>query len=108
MDLSQKAEVRDLIREEIRRGNETLPDAQKIRRFLLLTKDLEADDAEMTRTRKVRRRYVVEKYAPVIEAFYTGGASVELSTVITYEDGRQDTLRSTVHVEDVEEAAVHV
>src|SRR5213075_1604149 len=49
-DLSQKPEVQGLIRDEIRRGNETLPAAQKVRRFLLLTKDLEADDAEMTRT----------------------------------------------------------
>ena len=107
-DLSQKPEIRDLVREEIRRGNETLPEAQKIRRFLLLTKDLDADDAEITRTRKVRRRYVAEKYAPVIEAFYSGKASVELTTAITYEDGRQGTLRSTVHIEDVEEAAAHV
>jgi long-chain acyl-CoA synthetase len=107
-DLSQKPEVRGLIRDEIRRGNETLPDAQKVRRFLLLTKDLEADDAEMTRTRKVRRRHVAEKYAPVIEAFYTGKASVELATGITYEDGRQGTLRSTVNIEDVEEVAAHV
>jgi len=107
MDLSQKPEVRGLVRDEIRRGNETLPDVQKVRRFLLLTKDLEADDAEMTRTRKVRRRHVAEKYAPVIEAFYTGKATVELSTAITYEDGRQGTLRSTVHIEDVEEVAAH-
>ena len=48
--------------------------ARSIRRFLLLTKDLEADDAEMTRTRKVRRRFVAEKYAPVIDAFYAGAA----------------------------------
>jgi long-chain acyl-CoA synthetase len=106
-DLSQKAEVRELIRDEIRRGNETLPETQKIRRFLLLTKDLEADDAEMTRTRKVRRRYVAEKYAPVIEALYSGKESVELTTAITYEDGRQGTLRSTVRIEDVEGVAVH-
>jgi len=107
-DLSQKPEVRGLIRDEIRRGNETLPPAQKICRFLLLTKDLEADDAEMTRTRKVRRRYVAEKYAPVTDAFYAGSTSVELATAITYEDGRQGTLRSTVHIEDVERVAVHV
>jgi long-chain acyl-CoA synthetase len=104
-DLSQKPEIRGLIRDEIRRGNETLPEAQKIRRFLLLTKDLEADDAEMTRTRKVRRRYVAEKYAPVIDAFYTGRETVELTTAITYEDGRQGSLRSTVHIEDVEGVA---
>jgi long-chain acyl-CoA synthetase len=108
MDLSQKPQVRGLVRDEIRRGNETLPDAQKVRRFLLLTKDLEADDAEMTRTRKVRRRHVAEKYAPVIDAFYTGKDSVELTTAITYEDGRQGALRSTVHIETVEGIPAHV
>src|SRR3989442_2310353 len=106
MDLSQKPEVRALIREEIRKCNETLPEAGKVRRFLLLTKDLEADDAEMTRTRKVRRRCVAEKYTPVTDAFYGGRDEVELATTITYEDGRQATLQSRVRVEDVEEPAV--
>jgi len=104
MDLAQKGEVRDLIREEIRKGNQTLPDATKLRRFLLLTKDLEADDAEMTRTRKVRRRFVAERYAPVIEALYGGEEEVELTTGITYEDGRQATIQSRVRIEDVEGA----
>jgi len=109
MDLSQKPEVRALIREEIRKGNVTLPESTRIRRFLLLTKDLDADDAEITRTRKVRRRYVAEKYAPVIEAFYGGQAEVELSTAITYEDGRSTMIQSRVHIEDVtEEVAAHV
>src|SRR5918996_727536 len=71
MDLSQKPDVRGLIRDEIEKINETLPDSSRVRRFLLLTKDLDADDAEITRTRKVRRRYVAEKYANVIEAFYS-------------------------------------
>ena len=100
-DLSQKPEVRDVIREEIRKGNETLPEASKIRRFLLLAKDLEADDAEMTRTRKVRRRFVAEKYATVVDAFYSGGHDVELASAITFEDGRQATIKSRVRVEDV-------
>jgi long-chain acyl-CoA synthetase len=108
MDLSQKPEVRALIRDEIRRGNETLPEAGKVRRFLLLTKDLEADDAEMTRTRKVRRRYVAEKYVSVIDAFYSGGTEVALSTAITYEDGRQATIQSRVTIEDVEGIPAHV
>jgi len=108
MDLSQKAEVRELIAGEIRKGNETLPDATKVRRFLLLTKDLEADDAEMTRTRKVRRRFVAEKYAAVLDAFYRGAREVELTTTITYEDGRQASIQSRVHIEDVERAPVHV
>jgi long-chain acyl-CoA synthetase len=102
MDLSQKPEVRELIREEIRKCNATLPDAVKIRRFLLLTKDLDADDAEMTRTRKIRRRLIAEKYAPIIDAFYSGGDEVEVATVVTYEDGRQATIHSRVRVEDLE------
>jgi len=109
MDLSQKPEVRELIREEIAKGNTTLPDGTRIRRFLLLTKDLEADDAEMTRTRKVRRRFVFEKYARVIDAFYSGEDEVALSTVITYEDGRQATIQSRVSIADVApEPVAHV
>jgi long-chain acyl-CoA synthetase len=101
MDLSQKAEVRGLIRDEIAKINATLPDATKIRRFVLLSKDLEADDAEMTRTRKVRRRYVAEKYDAVIEAFYKGEQEVELASVITYEDGRTATIKSRARIGDV-------
>jgi long-chain acyl-CoA synthetase len=101
MDLSQKAEVRELIREEIAKINETLPDATKIRRFLLLTKDLDADDAEVTRTRKVRRRYVAEKYAPVVDAFYAGRSAVDLTSAVTYEDGRTATIQSHARIEDV-------
>jgi long-chain acyl-CoA synthetase len=102
MDLSQKPEIRELIRDEIRKCNQTLPEASKIRRFILLTKDLEADDAEMTRTRKVRRKFVAEKYAPVIDAFYAGGDQVDLTTTITYEDGRQAAIQSRVSIEDAE------
>jgi len=107
-DLSQKPEVRELIAAEIGKCNQTLLEATKIRRFLLLTKDLEADDAEMTRTRKVRRRFVAEKYAAVIDAFYGGGTEVELTTAITYEDGRQASIQSRARIEDVERVPVHV
>jgi long-chain acyl-CoA synthetase len=102
MDLSQKPEVLELVREELRKGNATLPDSTKVRRFLLLTKDLEADDAEMTRTRKLRRSHIADKYAPVIDAFYSGKNEVELATVVTYEDGRQATIHSRVRIEDVD------
>jgi long-chain acyl-CoA synthetase len=101
-DLSQKPEVRALIRDEIAKCNATLPDATRIQRFLLLTKDLDADDAEITRTRKVRRRFVAEKYAAVVDAFYSGMAEVAMTTTVTYEDGRQGTIQSRVHLEDVE------
>jgi long-chain acyl-CoA synthetase len=108
MDLSQKPEIRELIRDEIRKCNQTLLEATKIRRFILLTKDLEADDAEMTRTRKVRRRFVTEKYAPVVDAFYAGGSQVDLTTTITYEDGRQAAIQSRVSIEDAEETPARV
>ena len=108
MDLSQKAEVCQLVREEIARGNATLPEASRIQRFLLLTKDLEADDAEITRTRKVRRRFIAEKYGAVIDAFYSGKDEVELTTTITYEDGWQAAIQSRVKIEDVEGAPARV
>jgi long-chain acyl-CoA synthetase len=104
MDLAQKPEVRALINGEIAKCNATLPEATRIRRFLLLVKDLEADDAEITRTRKLRRRFIAEKYAPVIDAFYTGKDRVDLTTEITYEDGRKAKISSTVAIEDVDAA----
>jgi long-chain acyl-CoA synthetase len=100
-DLSQKAEVRQLIRGEVIRCNDSLAPATRIRRFLLLTKDLDPDDAEITRTRKLRRRYIADKYAAFIEAVYAGQEDVDVVTTVTYEDGRQGTIRSRVRVEDV-------
>ena len=102
-DLSAKPEVRKLIREEIRKCNASLPAASRISRFLLLNKEFDADDNEITRTRKIRRRFVADKYAAVVEAFYGGAHQVELSTEITYEDGRKATLNSTIAIDDIEE-----
>jgi long-chain acyl-CoA synthetase len=98
MDLSRKPEVAVLIGAEIAKANATLPDVQQVKRYLLLNKELEADDAEMTRTRKVRRRFVAEKYAPVIDAFYSGKVSADVTMEITFEDGRKSTLNSTIAI----------
>jgi long-chain acyl-CoA synthetase len=98
MDLSRKPEVADLIGMEIAKANASLPDVQQVKRYLLLNKELDADDAEMTRTRKVRRRFVAEKYANVIEAFYGGANSVDVTMEITFEDGRKSTLNSTIAI----------
>ena len=102
-DLSAKPELRELIREEIKKCNASLPAASRIGRFLLLNKEFDPDDNEITRTRKIRRRFVAEKYAAVVEAFYSGAREVELATEITYEDGRKETLNSTIAIDDVEE-----
>jgi long-chain acyl-CoA synthetase len=98
MDLSRKPEVAGLIGAEIAKANATLPDVQQVKRYLLLNKELDADDAEMTRTRKVRRRFVAEKYASVIEAFYGGADSADVTMEITFEDGRKSTLDSTIAI----------
>jgi long-chain acyl-CoA synthetase len=98
MDLSRKPEVAGLIGAEIAKANATLPDVQQVKRYLLLNKELDADDAEMTRTRKVRRRFVAEKYANVIDAFYNGASSVDVTMEITFEDGRKSTLNSTIDI----------
>jgi len=104
-DLSAKHEVRRLISEEIAEVNVSLPRAAQIRRFLLLNKEFDADDNEITRTRKIRRRFVAEKYAAIVEAFYRGDPEVEVTTEITYEDGRKARLTSTIVIEDVFEPA---
>jgi len=101
-DLSAKPEVRELIGDEIRRSNESLPVASRIGRFMLLNKEFDPDDNEITRTRKIRRRFVAEKYAAVVEALYSGARRVDLTTEITYEDGRKATLNSTITIDDVE------
>jgi long-chain acyl-CoA synthetase len=107
-DLSARLEVRELIRDEIRKCNAALPAPIRLRRFLVLNKEFDADDDEITRTRKIRRRFVAEKYVAVVEAFYRDAADVELSTEITYEDGRKTMLRSTLTIGDVDEPGVEV
>ena len=72
-DLAHAPRSRELIREEIAKCNASLPECS-IKRFLLLNKEFDADDAEITRTRKVRRGFVAEKYAAVIDALYGGAA----------------------------------
>src|SRR5262249_23958638 len=101
MDLAAKPDVARLIVEEVGKINATLPGTSKVARIVLLNKELDADDAEITRTRKVRRAFVAEKYAPVIAAFYDGASEARLTVDITFEDGRRSTLSSTLAVHDV-------
>jgi long-chain acyl-CoA synthetase len=102
-DLSRKVEVYDLIYAEVVRVNGGLPEATRIRKYVLLHKELDPDDAEMTRTRKVRRRYIAEKYADIIEAFYDERPEVKVKTLITYQDGRQTEIEHTLPIRPVEE-----
>ncbi|MBT4046516.1 MAG: AMP-binding protein [Rhodospirillaceae bacterium] len=100
MDLSQKPEVVSLISDEVRKINQGLPEVSRIKRFLLLSKDLDADDNEITRTRKLRRGFIAEKYGPVIDAFYSGGKEVELQLAVTFEDGTEAHVDSRMTIQD--------
>jgi len=101
MDLSRKPQVARLIVEEVEKINATLPGVTKVRRIVLLNKELDADDAEITRTRKVRRGFVAEKYAAVIRALYDGAKDAQLTMEITFEDGRKSQLTLTMLVYDI-------
>jgi len=104
-DLSQKGEVSDLIQAEVERVNRSLAEDEvlrgaRIRKFLILHKELDPDDEEITGTRKVRRGYIAQKYAPLIEALYGERAHVEVEAKVTYEDGRTGTIRADVRIHD--------
>ena len=100
-DLAQKPEVYALIRKDVERANTDMPDAARIRRFILLHKELDADDGELTRTRKVRRRLVAQRYNEIVDALYGDRQDVELETTITYQDGRTALLKTKLHVEEM-------
>ena len=102
-NLSAQPQVYDMIVDEVRQVNETLPEAQRIKRFLLLYKELDADDGELTRTRKVRRSVVAEKYADIIDAVYAGNDKVDIDTMITFQDGSKTRIQTSVKVVDLEE-----
>ena len=86
---------------EVETVNATLPPAQRISRFLLLYKELDADDGELTRTRKVRRSVINEKYAGIIDAIYGGKRDIPIDTVIRFQDGTTQRIRTTLAVVDL-------
>lgn len=101
-DLAQKPEVYEIIRDYVEIANTDLPEAARIRRFLLLHKELDADDAELTRTRKVRRRLVAQRYDDLISALYSQNPHIEIETNITYQDGRTATLQTRLRIETMD------
>src|SRR5438874_5185627 len=100
-DLASRSEVYALLQKEVEAVNATLPPAQRISRFLLLYKELDADDGELTRTRKVRRSVINEKYADIIDAIYGGKRDIAVDTVIRFQDGTTQRIRTTLRVIDL-------
>jgi long-chain acyl-CoA synthetase len=103
-DLSQMTAVADLIREEIVRINKFLPDHAQVRRFANFPKELDPDEGELTRTRKLRREFLVQRYAELIDGLYAGKDRVALSIPVTYQDGRRGTMAANVLIHSVDAA----
>jgi len=103
--LASLNEVYGLIRECIQQVNRTLSQdsaltGSQVRRFLLLHKELDADDGELTRTRKVRRRIIADRYKPLIDAMYAGADHVAVEGKVTFEDGRTGLLKADLMIQD--------
>ena len=107
-ELARHPQVMDTIQAHVEEVNRSVAEDEmlagcQVHRFVVLHKELDADDGELTRTRKVRRRIVEEKYADIIAALYDGSDTVSTETEVTYEDGRKGKIRATL---DVRRAAV--
>ena len=100
-NLAEHPDVLSLLAEEVRKVNATLPEPQHIRRFVSLYKELDPDDGELTRTRKVRRAVIDERYARIIQAIYAGLPRVQVETEVTFEDGRKGRISADLAICDL-------
>lgn len=105
-DLSQKPEVYELIREDVKGVNQTLPLGGRVRKFVLMHKEFDADEAEMTRTRKLRRGFLADRYQDMISSIYGDEETVTVSAAVRYQDGREGVIETAVRVMTLEEAAI--
>ena len=101
-DLARRTEVYDLLRQHVAEVNGDLPPAARIHRFLLLYKELHADDAELTRTRKVRRRHIAGRFREIIDALQGDNDSVAVASEITYQDGRTAAVEHELRIETMD------
>ena len=100
-DLSQRPEVAELLHDAFDRVNKALTEGLQLHRFVSLHKEFDPDDGEITRTRKLRRKVVEERYAAVVTALYDGSKDVHVQAVVTYETGEKGTVDRTLLVREV-------
>ena len=101
-DLAQKQQIYELVRKHVEASNADLPPAARIQRFVLLHKELDADDAELTRTRKVRRKLVAQRYDEIISTLYSQNSHVDIDSTITYQDGRTARIQTRLAIETLD------
>jgi long-chain acyl-CoA synthetase len=102
-ELSQMPEVYDLVEKQIRQANKDLPDLAKVVKFTNLYKELDPDDDELTRTRKLRRAFVEKRYNDILNALYSDNDTVHIDTTIKYEDGRQAHIKTDLQIRTVKD-----
>ena len=100
-ELSQKPEVYELVRSQIMEANKDLPAVARIHKFVNLYKEFDPDDDELTRTRKLRRAFVEDRYREIVDALYSDKDTVHIDTIIKYEDGREAHIKTDLRVEFV-------
>jgi long-chain acyl-CoA synthetase len=103
VDLSQKPQVYDLILHHIQRVNRVLPEGARIKKFVNLHKEFDADEAELTRSRKIRRTFVEERYNNLIDSLYGDADQVTIDAPVTYRDGRTGVVKTAVTFKKVPE-----
>jgi long-chain acyl-CoA synthetase len=101
-DLSQKAEVSKLVREDIDRVNKQLSTATRIKKYVVLHKEFDPDEADLTRTRKLKRTAMEKRYGDVLYAMYGGEDSIHVTSEFTYDDGRKGTVSADLSIYTVE------
>jgi len=102
VDLSQKKEVADLVHKDLARVNGYLPEGARVKKFVLLHKEFDPDEAELTRTRKLRRGFMEERYKNLIEAIYSDKEEVLVEAPVTYRDGRTGVVTTAIKVRTIE------
>jgi len=103
VDLSQRQEVANLVQKDLLRVNSYLPEGARVRKFVLLHKEFDPDEAELTRTRKIRREYMEQRYHDLIVGMYGGGDEIKVEASVTYRDGRKGTVSTGIKIRTVAE-----
>lgn len=101
IELSQEPRVLELVQKAIEQINKSLPESARVRRFVNLFKEFDADDDELTRTKKIRRGFLEERYKIIVDGLYSGGQIIHMDTAINYEDGRVARIKTDLKVVDV-------
>ena len=105
-ELSQKPEVYELVKQDVDKINSTLSLGSRVKKYVNLTKEFDPDEGELTRTRKLRRTFMEERYRELIDAIYGDKTEVPIEARVKYRDGRVGTIKTNLSIKSIEGAAL--